>query len=107
MSWSPSYINVALKWKWTFKVTLTTKDNQNNEVSESFYIYLSEPVTVLKQTPENWTTSTTFYFDWSASYSITNRLSSYVWEVFDSNWDENNWNKLSTVQWKKMTMNSN
>ena len=106
-AWSPSFINVPLKWKWTFKVTLTTYDNQNNEVSEDFYIYLSEPVTILKQTPENWTTSTTFYFDGSASYSITNRLSTYVWEVFDSNGDENNWNKLSMVQWKKMTVNEN
>ena len=107
ISWSPSYINVPLNWKWTFKVTLTTKDNESNSVSESYYVYLSDPVTIIKQTPTNGTTSTTFNFDGSASYSIISRLSTYVWEVFDWNWDEQNGNKIIMVQWKKMAMNTN
>ena len=108
IEWAPSYINVPLKWNWTFKVTLTTLANEKNTVSESYYLYTSDPVTIIKQSPENWTTSSTFNFDGSASYSITNRLNTYVWEVFDSNWDSNNWNKIAPmIQWKKMTLNWN
>ena len=104
---APSYINVPLKWNWLFKVTLTTVDNESNTVSESFDLYMSDPVTVIKQSPENGTTSTTFNFDGSASYSITNRLNTYVWEVFDWNWDADNWNKIQMVQGKSMKVNEN
>ena len=104
---SPSYINVPLKWNWLFKVTLTTLDNENNTVSESFDLYMSDPVTVIRQTPEDWTTSTTFNFDWSASYSITNKLNTYIWEVFDWNWDSDNGNKVMMAQGKDMRLNEN
>lgn len=104
---APTYINKELKWSWLFKVTLTTMDNERNSVSEDFYVYLSDPVTIIKQAPEKWTTSTTYNFDGSASYSITNRISSYVWEVFDWNWDENNGEKITMFQGKKMNFNWN
>jgi len=107
IDWEPSYINVPLKWKWTFKVTLTTRDNQNNTVSESYYVYLSDPVTIIKQTPEIWTTSTTFTFDGSSSYSIISRLNTYVWEVFDGNGDKDNGDKIIMTQGKKLNMNTN
>lgn len=102
---APSYINVPLKWNWAFKVTLTTVDNEKNSVSESYYVYMSDPVTVIKQTPTNGTTSSTFNFDGKASYSITNRLNTYVWEVFDGNWDEDNWTKIDMSQGKAMSIN--
>jgi hypothetical protein len=92
--WAPGYINVPLEWNGEFRVTLTTKDNENNSVSETFYLYMSDPVTIIKQTPEIWNTSTTFNFDGSASYSITNRLNTYIREIFDENWD-----KIVTEQW--------
>ena len=95
--WAPGYINVPLEWNGEFRVTLTTKDNENNSVSETFYLYMSDPVTIIKQTPEIWNTSTTFNFDGSASYSITNRLNTYIREIFDENWD-----KIVTEQWKRM-----
>jgi hypothetical protein len=44
---------------------------------------MSDPVTIIRQTPEEGTTSTTFNFDGSASYSVTNRLNTYIWELFD------------------------
>jgi hypothetical protein len=34
-----------------FKITLTTVDNENNKVSETFSLYMTDPVTVIKQTP--------------------------------------------------------
>ena len=104
---APSYINVPLKWNWLFKITLTTLDNESNSVSETFDLYMSDPVAIIKQTPENWTTSTTFNFDGSASYSITNKLNTYVWEVFDWNWDADNWNKIMMAQGKQMKLNEN
>ena len=104
---TPSYINVPLNGNWLFKVTLTTVDNENNTVSESFDLYMSDPVTVIRQTPESWTTSTIFNFDGSASYSLTSRLNTYIWEVFDWNWDSNNGNKVMMVQGKEMRLNEN
>ena len=95
---SPSFINVPLEWNWEFKVTLTTRDNENNRVSETFSLYMSDPVTVIKQTPDKWTTSTTITFDGSASYSITSRLNTFAWEIFDENWE-----KIHMDQGKKIS----
>ena len=105
--WVPTYINVPLKWNWLFKVRLKIVDNQKNELSEEYQLYLSDPVAIIKQSPEKWTTSTTFNFDGSASYSITNRLSSYLWEVFDWNWWDDNGNRIITFQGKGMDLNWN
>ena len=96
--WSPSYINVPLEWNGEFKITLSTTDNEGNTVPETFNLYISDPVALIKQTPERWTTSSTFNFDGSASYSITNRLDTYLWEIFNENWD-----KIKMEQWKKMS----
>jgi hypothetical protein len=62
-----------------------TEDNQNNRVYETFSLYVSDPVSVIRQTPTNGTTSTTFTFDGSASYSLSSRLNTYLWEVFNEN----------------------
>ena len=105
IDWSPSRINVPLKWNWTFKITLETQDNENNKVSETFDLFMSDPVTIIRQTPNEWTTSTTFNFDGSASYSITNRLNTYVWELFDGNWDEGNGSKIDMKQGKTYSYN--
>ena len=102
---APGYINVPLKWSGEFKVTLTTKDNESNEVSQTYSIFLSDPVSVIKQTPTRWSTTTTYNFDASASYSITNRLNTYYWEVFDANgWDEH-WDAIKWGNSKKMSVN--
>ena len=103
--WAPGAITQKLNWNWEFKVTLSIKDNQNNTYEESFYLFMSDPVTIIKQSPDNWTTSTTFNFDASSSYSITNKLDTYIWEVFDNNWSEENWRKILTEQGKKLSLN--
>ncbi len=98
-SWSPSYMKpMVLKDNWEYAVTLTTKDNENNTVSETFKIYISDPVSVIRQTPSIWNTSTTMTFDGSASYSIKSRLSSYVREIFNEDWD-----RIQMDQGKKMS----
>ena len=98
-SWAPGYMKpLVLKDNWEYAVTLTTRDNENNTVSETFKIYVSDPVSVIKQTPSEWTTSTTMTFDGSASYSIKSRLTSYVREIFDENWE-----KIQMDQGKKIS----
>ncbi len=95
----PSYTEeIYLKDEWEYKVTLSTKDNEKNVVSETFSLYVSDPVSVIRQTPAEWTTSSTFVFDWSASYSLSSRLDTYLWEIFNEEW-----NKTKTEQWKKMS----
>ena len=97
--WAPRYLKpIFLNTNWEYGVTLTTYDNENNVVSETYRIYISDPVSVIRQTPELWDTSTVMTFDGSASYSIKSRLSSYVWEIFNENWD-----KIQTDQWKKIS----
>ena len=88
-SWSPTYMRpLVLKDNWEYEVTLTTKDNENNTVSETFKLYISDPVSVIRQTPTEWNTSTVMTFDGSASYSIKSRLSTYVREIFDQDWEK-------------------
>ena len=79
---------LVLKDNWEYEVTLTTKDNENNTVSETFKLYISDPVSVIRQTPTEWNTSTVMTFDGSASYSIKSRLSTYVREIFDQDWEK-------------------
>ena len=105
----PNYINRKLEWSWLFKVTLMTQDNESNIVSETYDIYTSDPVGIIRQSPQKWTTSTTFNFDWSASYSIISRLNTYYWEVFDARWEEDGETKhWDTIKWwsdKKFSIN--
>ena len=97
-NWSPSYMKpLVIKENWKYKVTLTTKDNENNIVSETFELYISDPVSVIKQSPAEWNTSTVMTFDGSASYSIKSRLNTYAREIFDEEGD-----KIDMEQWKQM-----
>lgn len=105
LEWYPKYINVPLKWSWLFKVTLSTWDNETNQASETYELYLSDPVAIIKQTPSDWTTSTTFNFDGSASYSITNKLDTYYWEVFDANWWDTHGDVVKWSYDKKISIN--
>ena len=102
---TPGYINVPLKWNWEFKVTLTTNDNESNAVSQTYSIYMSDPVTVVRQTPSRWDTSTTFNFDGSASYSIISKLNTYYWEIFDANWWSEHWDAIKWGNDKKISIN--
>ncbi|MBO7505542.1 hypothetical protein J6T66_05480 [bacterium] len=42
---------IVLRDNGKYAVTLTTRDNENNTVSETFEIYISDPVSVIRQTP--------------------------------------------------------
>lgn len=94
---SPWIIKVYLPNEWEYKVTLTTKDNEWNTISETYSIVLADPVAIIKRTPDEWTTSTSFTFDASSSYSVTSSIKLYTREIFDSNW-----NKKTTYQGKSI-----
>lgn len=89
----PGIIRVVMPGQWEYKLVLTTKDNEGNAVSESYYLVVSDPVAIIKQIPSKWTTSTTFSFDAAASYSIVSTLKLYTWDLYDENG-----NKIDTYQ---------
>ncbi|MDR3168340.1 MAG: PKD domain-containing protein [Candidatus Peribacteria bacterium] len=93
----PRYINVPLNGNGEYLIKLATTDNETNTVSETFSLTVSDPVAIIKQTPDEGNTSTTFSFDSSASYSLTARLKLYTWEIFDSNGT-----KTDTIQGKSI-----
>ncbi|MDD2536947.1 MAG: PKD domain-containing protein [Candidatus Absconditabacteria bacterium] len=94
---NPGNINVPLNGNGEYIITLSTVDNENNTVKESFSLTVSDPVATIKQSPEQGTTSSSFSFDASSSYSLTSRLKLYTWEIFDSNGD-----KTDTFQGKNI-----
>lgn len=96
-AWAPGIIKADLPNEWEYKITLTTTDNEFNSVSETYSIVLADPVAIIKRTPEQWNTSTTFTFDASPSYSVTSTIKLYTREIFDSNG-----NKKTTYQWKSI-----
>jgi hypothetical protein len=79
--------------KGEFKVKLTTIDNESNSLTETFSLVVADPVALIKVSPEEGTTSTTFSFDASPSYAVVSRIRLYTWEVFDQEG-----NKIQTLQ---------
>ncbi len=96
--WSPSVIKFALPGNGIYTVKLSLNDNENNNISQSYKLVISDPVAIIKQSPENWTTSTNFSFDAGNSYSIDSKIKMYKREIFDTNN-----NLVDTIQSKQIT----
>jgi PKD repeat protein len=79
----PSIVRVVLPWQWEYTLQVTTLDNENNKLVEKYFLVVSDPVAIIKQHPEKWTTSTTFSFDGAPSYSIVSALKLFTRELFD------------------------
>lgn len=95
--WTPGLIKVVMPNEWEYKITLSTYDNESNNISESYSILISDPVAVIKQSPDQWNTSNTFSFDSSPSYSVISNLRLFTREIYNNNWD-----KIETFQWKSI-----
>jgi hypothetical protein len=80
---NPSVIQTALPGNGQYTVKLTTFDNENNDISASFPLVVSDPVAIIKPNPEQGTTSTKFLFDGGNSYAVSSKLKTYKREVFD------------------------
>ncbi len=96
----PDIIRVVMPGQGEYKLVLTTKDNEGNTVSETYYLIVSDPVAIIKQVPSAWTTSTTFSFDATASYSIVSALKLYTWDIYDQDG-----NKMETYQGQSIKQN--
>jgi len=93
----PSVMRLILPWQWEYKLTLSTIDNEDNRITETFYILVSDPVAIIKQMPEVWNSSIVFAFDSSPSYSIVSSLKLFTREIFDQEG-----NKIDTFQGKSI-----
>jgi PKD repeat protein len=84
--WDPTVIKTALPGNGQYTITLTTFDNENNQISSSFPLVVSDPVATIKATPDQGTTSTHFIFDGWNSYAVSSKLKTYKREVYDPDW---------------------
>jgi PKD repeat protein len=94
----PDIVSVVFPTEGQFTVELTVLDNQNNTLTEEYIIVVSDPLAVIKPTPEQGNTSTTFRFDASASYSLVSSIRLYSREIFDA---DNN--RIDTFQGKSIS----
>ena len=81
----PDLMRVSLPQKWEYRVHLSVLDNESNTTTEDYMMVVSDPVAIIKSTPDKWNTSTTFSFDGSPSYSVLSSLKMYTWEIYDQN----------------------
>ncbi len=95
---NPGNYTVQLPNNGEYTITLITNDNENNVVEKSFLLSVSDPIAVIKHTPEEPDTQTSVKFDASASYSIQSSIRLYTWEIFDEQG-----NKLFTTQKKNFS----
>ncbi len=85
--WQPNTFKVSLPNEWKYYVTLKIVDNLNQSIQKTYEIVVSDPIAIIKMTPERGNTSTVFTFDASLSYSITSKLQTYKWIIIDPDWN--------------------
>lgn len=81
--WPPWQFSRTFPQNGKYKIELEIIDNENNKLKETYEVSVSDPVALMRYTPAQWSTSTNFTFDGSASYSLTSRLVKYRWIVID------------------------
>ena len=98
IEWYPWTKIVKLMENWTYFVTITIKDNTWKEVSKRYEVIVSNPVAVVKASPEKGNTATNFTFDATPSYSARWKIINYKWTII---WPE--WRKLDTFESRQFT----
>lgn len=94
---SPGSFSVQISQEGEYKLELEATDNENNSIKKTFLLTISDPIAVIRQTPEVGDTETEFAFDASASYSVNSSLRLYTWDIFDENGD-----RIITTQRKQV-----
>ena len=84
----PWSITVKIPNNGAYTVKLTITDNENNITTKDYLLAVSDPIAIIKQTPEKISTSTIARFDGNASYAIQSRIKQYNWELFDDQWEK-------------------
>ncbi|USN56552.1 MAG: PKD domain-containing protein [Candidatus Peribacteria bacterium] len=94
----PGIASVQFPTEGQFTVSLTVLDNQGNSITKTYKIIVSDPLAIIKTSPDQGDTSTKFTFDGGTSYSLVSSIKLYTWEIFDSN-DQ----KIDTFQGKSIS----
>lgn len=92
----PRSIRVKLPENWYYFASLTIRDNTWKSLTKKYKVVVSNPIWIIKISPESWTTSDDFTIDGSPSYSVNWKLTSYKWTLV---WP--NWNKIDSFSAKK------
>lgn len=79
----PGKMTIQLPDNGSYTVKLSLKDNENNVITESFVLAVSDPIALIRQNVPQISTTTQTTFDAGASYSINSRIRRYNWEIFD------------------------
>ncbi len=80
----PGSFTIQLGSKGSYRITLNTTDNTNSTSSKTFQLILSDPVSKIRTIPTAGTTSTQFAFDGDTSYSVSNKINLYRWDIYDA-----------------------
>jgi len=91
----PRSIRVKLLENWMYFITLKVKDNTGKSVTKVYKLIVSNPVAIINVNPKSWNTSTSFFIDGIASYSIKWKITKYKWTIV---WP--NWNEIDRFEWK-------
>lgn len=83
----PGKMTIQLPDNGSYTVKLSLKDNENNVITESFVLAVSDPIALIRQNVPQISTTTQTTFDAGASYSINSRIRRYNWEIFDDKWE--------------------
>ncbi len=77
----PWSIEVDLPENWFYSVTLWIRDNTWKTIKETYEVIVSNPVSLIKVSPESWNTSSEFTIDGSPSYSVNWKINNYKWTL--------------------------
>lgn len=92
----PKSVRVKLPENWYYFASLKLRDNTGKVLTQKYKVVVSNPVWLIRVRPESWTTSDNFMIDWSPSYSVNWKLTSYKWTLV---WPK--WNKIDSFSAKK------
>lgn len=90
---APGSVSVEFPQEGQFSVSLSVTDNQSNTLTRVYRLAVSDPLAIVKATPAEWSTSTTFRFDASSSYSLVSKIRQYTWDIINPEWI-----KIDTLQ---------
>lgn len=86
--WVPGELYHQFPGQGIYQIILEVTDNENNKIRETYLVSISDPVAIIRAKPEEWTTSTEFLFDGSASYSVSSKIRKYQRQIINPQWNQ-------------------
>lgn len=103
--WNPWSVKVVLPENWFYNISLAILDNEGNEIKKEYTIIVSDPLAIIKSNKNDVTTSDEVNFDASTSYSVSSKVKTYKWNIYDPNqnkifdYDGKSFSKVFPVPW--------